>query len=93
MDLLEDAYDNARRIRRWRRIWHTRLFFAVGCILLAYSWLTLMPALWWSDISRNTALALTIWFMIAQGVVLRWLWHWLGPLMRGKREQSIAGKL
>lgn len=30
--------------------WRYRLFFAIGLILLTHSALTLLPALWWSDI-------------------------------------------
>lgn len=59
-----------------------RLFFAIGCILLVYTWLSLLPALCWSDIGRNAAMALTIWFLFAQVVVFRLLWRWLRPLMR-----------
>jgi hypothetical protein len=32
----------ASRRRRWRQTQYTRLFFAIGVILLAYNWLTLM---------------------------------------------------
>jgi hypothetical protein len=75
-------YDRIRQIRRWRRGWHARLFFAVGVILSTYTALTLLPAVWWSDMARVYALALTLWLVWAQIVALRAVWRIFHPMWR-----------
>lgn len=79
---MSDWHNERSRLRRWRQPIYHRLFFAIGCVLAAYTWLTLLPDLWFSNIARNAAAALTLWFLLAQAVAFRWLWRWLGPLMR-----------
>lgn len=70
------------RIRRWRTIWHMRLMFAIGVILMVGACVTLLPALWWSNIAHAAAVGLTAWFVFAQVWAFGLLWAWLGPAMR-----------
>jgi hypothetical protein len=47
-------------------VWRYHLFFAIGVILAISNWLTLLPALWWSNSSRNMAARLTLWYVLGQ---------------------------
>ena len=77
------------RARRRRLLtWRYRLFFAIGLVLLMWNWLTVLPALWWSNIPSNAAASLTTWYMLVQGIALRWLWRWLGPYVKRQDDRS-----
>lgn len=82
MSWSEQKHLRQSHLRQWRKRQHARLFFAIGVLLAVYTALTLLPALWWSDLARTDALLLTLWLVWAQVVALRAVWRTLRPLWR-----------
>ena len=75
-------------IRRWCKRVYTRIQFTIWLILLARMWLTWLPALWESNISRGVAMDFTVLFIGVEVWTLRALWRWLSPYWRLAPEQE-----